>query len=108
MPPNNCTVLNIALIIKAVMTLAAEAEIRAIFINTRESVPQKMTLVKMGHPQLRTPIQTDNYAAYYVVTNNVQPRITKAMDMRFHWLRCKGSQGQLRYYWRPGTADLDY
>ena len=63
--------LNIKLIIKVVMTLAAEAEIRAIFINTRESVPQQMTLVKMGHPQLRKPIQTDNSAAHSVVTNNV-------------------------------------
>ena len=90
------------------MTSAAEAEIGEMFINTQEAIPQQMTLVEMGHPQPRTPMQTDNYAAYSVVTNNVQPRITKAMDMRFHWLRCRGSQGQLRYYWRPGTADLDY
>ena len=43
--------LNIAQIIKAVMTLAAEAEIGAMFINVREAVPQRMTLVKMGHLQ---------------------------------------------------------
>ncbi len=34
---------------------------------------------------------------------------TKAMDMSFHWLRCRDSQGQFWYYWRPGTQNLaDY
>ncbi len=29
--------------------------------------------------------------------------------MRFHWLRCRNTQGQFRYYWRPGTQNLaDY
>ena len=68
-----------------------------------------MTLVEMDHPQPRTPMHTDNSAARYVVTNNVQPQRKKAMDMRFHWLRCRDAQGQFRYYWRPGTANLgDY
>ena len=81
MPENNGAMLNIAQIIKTVMTLAAEAEIRAMFINAQEVLTQQMTLVKMGHPQTRTPMQTDNSAVNYVVTNNVQPQRTKAMDM---------------------------
>ena len=109
MPANNGAVLNIAQIIKAVMTSAAEAEIGAMYINAREAVPQRMTLSEMGHPQPRTPMLTDNLAAHAVVTNNVQPRRTKAMDMRFHWLRCCDTQGQFRYYWKPGTTNLgDY
>ena len=91
---NNGAVLNNAQIIKTVMTLAAEAEIGAMFINVREAVPQQMNLVEMGHPQPRTPMQTENSAVHSVVTNNVQPRRTKSMDMRFHWLRCRDDQGQ--------------
>ena len=106
MPANNGAVLNVAQIIKAVMTSAAEAEIGAMYINAREAVPQRMTLEEMGHPQPRTPMQTENSAAHAVVTNNVQPRRTKAMDMRFHWLRCRDAQGQFRYYWKPGTMNL--
>jgi hypothetical protein len=31
------------------------------------------------------------------------------MDMRFHLLRCRDAQGQIRYYWRPGKQNLaDY
>ena len=106
-PANNGAVLNIAQIIKAVMRSAAEAEIGAIYINAREAVPQIMTLSDIGHPQPRTPMQTNNLAAHDVVTNNVQPRRTKAMDMIFHWLQCRDAQGQFRYYWKPGTMNLE-
>ena len=51
-------------------------------------------------------MQTDNTAA---VSNNVQPKHTKEMDMRLHWLRCRDAQEQLRYYWRPGSQNwADY
>jgi hypothetical protein len=30
----------------------------------------------------------------------------KAMDMQFHWLRCRAAQGQYRFYLRPGTQNL--
>ena len=108
-PPNNGAVTNIAQIIKTVMSSAAEAELGALYINAREAVPMRATLEEMGHPQPRTPVQTDNTTALGVVKNNIQAKRTKAMDMRFHWLRCRDSQGQFRYYWRPGpTNEGDY
>ena len=60
MSANNGAVLNIAQIIKAVMTSAAESEIGAMYINAREAVPQRMTLSEMGHPHPRKTMQTDN------------------------------------------------
>ena len=104
-PPNNGAVLNIAQIIRAVMVSAAEAEIGAMFINAREAVPTRKTLEEMGHSQPRTPMQTDNTAAHAVVTNNVQPKRTKAMDMRFHWLHDRSAQKQFRYFWRRGSSN---
>ena len=63
----------------------------------------------MGHPQPPTPTQTNNSTANGVVNNNVQPKRTKPMDMRFHWLRCKMAQKQFCFHWRPGTSNLaDY
>ena len=63
----------------------------------------------MGHPQSKTPIQTDNTTAEGVINNKIQPKLTKAMDMRFHWLRDRESQDQFRIYWRPGGTNLaDY
>ena len=48
-PPNNGTVLNIAQIIKAVMTSAAEAELGALYINAKKAVPMRITLEEMRH-----------------------------------------------------------
>ena len=86
-PPNNGAVHNTSSIIKAVMSSAAEAELGALYINAREAVPMRLLLEEMGHPQPKTSIQTDNTTALGVVSNTVQPKRTKAMDMRFHWLR---------------------
>ena len=60
----------------------------------------------MGHKQPKTPIQTDNAMANAVVNGIVQPKRTKAMDMRFHWhwLRDREAQEQFRIHWRPGKS----
>ena len=39
---------------------AAEVEIGSMYINACEAVPQRISLIEMGHPQLRTQIQTNN------------------------------------------------
>jgi len=85
--PNNGAILTISTIIKAVMSSAAEAELGALFINAKEVVYLRQILTEMGHPQPKTPIQTDNTTAEGVINNKIQPKRTKAMDMRFHWLR---------------------
>ncbi len=85
-PPNNGAVLNISKILKAVMSSAVEAKLGALYINAREAIPMRHLLKEIGHKQPPTPIQTNNSTAHGVITNNIQPRRTKAMDMRFHWL----------------------
>ena len=45
MPENNGVMLNIAQMIKTVMTSAVEEEIGSMFINAWEAVPQQITLV---------------------------------------------------------------
>eukprot|EP00804_Cyclotella_cryptica_P009055 CCRYP_003152-RA/>CCRYP_003152-RA protein AED:0.40 eAED:0.39 QI:0/0/0/1/0/0/2/0/398 len=108
-PRNNGAILTLAQIIKPVMSSAAEAELGALYINARETIPQRHLLNELGHPQPPTPIQIDNSTALGVVTNIIQPKRTKAMDMRFHWLRCRENQKQFRTYWRAGTTNLaDY
>ena len=87
-PPNNGAVLAIAKILRTVMSSAAEAELGAFYVNVQEAVPMGHLLEEMGHKQPKTPIQTDNSTACGVVNNTIQPRQTKSMDMRFHWLRC--------------------
>jgi hypothetical protein len=108
-PRNKGAILTTATIIKAVMSSGAEAELGTLYLNARKAAYLRQILTKMGHPQPRTPIQTDNSTAEGVVNIKIQPKRTKAMDMRFHWLRDREAQGQFRIYWRPGKTDLaDY
>ncbi len=91
------------------MSLAAEAEMGVLYLNARKAVYLWQILTEMGHPQPYTPIQMDNLTAEGVVNHKIQPKRTKAMDMRFHWLRDRESPKQLRIYWRPGKTNLaDY
>ena len=108
-PPNNGAILNIAQIIKNVMTSAAEAELAGLYINAKEAIYIRLILQQLGHPQPATPIQTDNSTAEGVINSKVQPKRTKAMDMRFHWLRDRETLKQFRIYWRPGRMNYaDY
>ena len=91
------------------MSSAVEAELGALFINAKNAVSMRHTLEELGHPQPPTPMQTDNKTAHDLLTKEIMPKALKAMDMRFHWLRCCKAQGQSRYCWRPGTQNLaDY
>ncbi len=81
----------------------------AFFINAKTGTSMRHTLAELGHPQPCTPMQTDNATACALLNNMILPNALKAMDMRFHWLRCRNTQGQFCYYWRPGTQNLaDY
>ena len=104
-PPNNGAVLNIAHIIKHVMSSATKAELAALYIMAREAVYIRIILEEMGHKQPPTPMQTDNAMAEGVINSTVTPKRTKAMDMRFHWLRDRECQQQFRIYWRSGKQN---
>jgi hypothetical protein len=100
-PQNNGAILNIAHIIKHVMSSATEAELAGLYIMARKAVYIRIILEEMGHKQPATPLQTDNSMAKAVTNGKVQTKRTKVMDMRFHWLQDRECQRQFRIYWRP-------
>merc|ERR1711966_627542 len=108
-PGNNGAVLNITHIIKHVMASATESELAVLYIMANEAMYIRIILEEMGHKQPPTPLQTDNAMAEAVCNGKIQPKRTKAMDMRFHWLRDREYQKQFRIYWRPGKMNYaDY
>jgi hypothetical protein len=60
---NNNTILNLASIIKHVMSSASEAKLVALYYGCKIAVPIQNTLDKMGHTQPLMPIMTDNIMA---------------------------------------------
>ena len=108
MPRWNGPVPTLAKIIKFVMSSASKAELGAMFITSQKMVAMRQTLQEMKWPHQKSPLQTDNSAAAGVVNNAIVPRKLKTMDRRLHWLRCRESQGQFRYYWASGNLNWGY
>jgi hypothetical protein len=82
-PQFNGAILSIAQIIKFVMALAAKSELAALFITAHEMIPHRQTLIAMGWPQPKSPIQMDNLTAAGVTIKTIVPRRSKMMDMQF-------------------------
>jgi hypothetical protein len=89
-----------------VVASAAEAEYGGIFHNAKEGVALRNTLADLGHPQPPTVITTDNQVAQNLANDTVKQRRSKAVDMRYHWIRDRIRQGQFNVNWQPGTANL--
>ncbi len=56
-----------------------------------EMIPHHQTLINMGWPQPKSPIQTDNSTAAGVTNNTIVPCWSKMMVW---WLHCRKSQAQ--------------
>jgi hypothetical protein len=73
-PPNNGAILNIAHIIKNVMSSATKAELAGLYIMACKAVNIRVILEELGHVQPPTPLQTDNAMAEGVINGKVQPK----------------------------------
>ncbi len=107
--PNNGPVHILCKIIGNVMSSATEAEVGGLFLNGQDAVMLRNTLEFLGHPQPATPIQTDNACAEGIANDTVKQKRSKAMDMRFYWIRDRVRQGHLKIHWKKGQDNLaDY
>jgi hypothetical protein len=88
-----------------VISSATEAELAGLYIMARKAVYIRIILEELGHIKPPTSLQTDNAMADNVINGKVQPKQTKAKDMRFHWLRNQECQQQFRIYWHPGKLN---
>jgi hypothetical protein len=70
-PTFNGPVLTISQIIKFVASSAAEAELAGLYICAKEMVPLRNSLIEMGWPQPKSPIQTDNTTALGVANKTI-------------------------------------
>ena len=94
---------------KNVVSSAAEAEVGALFHNAQDACTLRQTLLDLGHQQPPTAIQTDNACADGIMNQTVKQKRSKAIDMRYYWLRDRVEQLQFRILWQPGTTNkADY
>jgi hypothetical protein len=103
---NNGENLIISKALKHVMSSKEEAEIGAVFINTKEGAVLRTTLEELGHPHPPTPMEIDNTTATVYSNGTIKQKRTTAMDMRFDWIKDRVKQGQFDVYWGPGYQNL--
>jgi len=107
--PVNGAILCISSLINCIVASAAEAEYAALFMNAQTGAILKLTLEDLGCPQGVTPIYTDNKCAEGIANDTITLQKSKAMDMRFHWVRDRVRQEQFQVLWRKGSENLaDY
>ena len=54
-------------------------------------------------------MKTDNMTAKGILTATIKQKQSKAIDMRFYWLKDRQEQGQFDIAWEPGKHKLaDY
>jgi hypothetical protein len=98
-----------SVILRNVMASAAKAKVGALFVTAQEGTVLRTTLIELDHPQSPTPLQSDNSTATGIVNASICQRQSKAIDMRFCWVRDHIKHGHFLVYWRPGTKNLaDY
>ena len=108
-PPSNGALFVHCQILKEVLSSAAEAELAALFHNSKEAYAIRNVLTELGHSQPPTPIITDNSTASGIVNDTMKQKRSKAMDMRFYWVRDRVRQGQFIVYWKKGSLNrADY
>jgi hypothetical protein len=91
------------------MSSAAEAEIGAVFINSKEGAVLRTTSEELGHKHPPTPMETDNTTTTGYINGTIKQKRTRAMDMRFYWIKDRVKQGQFKIYRGPGSQNLvDY
>jgi hypothetical protein len=77
-----------------VVASAAEAEYAAIFAGAQHGAYLSTVLTDLGYPQDPIIIMADNTTAIGIATDSIKQRRSKAVDMRFHWVRDRTRQGQ--------------
>ena len=105
----NGMVLNLATIMKMVLSSTAKAKFGALFHNTKDATPLRTTLEELRHPQPPMPILVDNSTAVGLANNTITKGQSRAIDMNFCWIRDRINQQQYHVYWAPAHQNLaDY
>ena len=59
----------------------------ALYITAKNMVPLRNTLIEMGWPQPKSPIQIYNSAAVVFSNKTIVNKATKSADIKLLWLR---------------------
>jgi hypothetical protein len=82
--------------IPVICSSAQEAEYAGTFASAKLAVVERQVLNELAYPQLATIIHCDNEVAVGLANKTVKPKLSKACDMRWHWLQNRVGQGHFQ------------
>jgi hypothetical protein len=82
--------------IPVVCSSVQEAEYAALFAAARLADIERSILHNLGYPQPPTLLLCDNEIAVGLANRTITPRLSKSIDMRFHWLQDRIQRNQFR------------
>ena len=77
---------------KSVVGATSEGEVATAYINACHSITYRIMLLEIDDPQYQTLLEIENTTAYDKLANMLIPKRSKAIDMRFFWLRDRENQ----------------
>jgi hypothetical protein len=77
-------------------------EYAGVFAAARIATNERKILEDMGYSQPPTPIFCDNEVAIGLANDSINLKMSKSLDMRFHWLRDRVRQHHFRILFVPG------
>jgi hypothetical protein len=83
-------------VIPVVCSAVQEAEYAGLFAAARIADDERRILHNLGYPQPPTLLLCDNECAVGLANRTMTPRLSKSIDMRFHWLQDRIRQRQFR------------
>jgi hypothetical protein len=105
----NAPIATVCSILPTVTQAASETEYATAYVNAQVGEAIRQTLHDFGFKQNPTPIIYDNIVAGQMANQSCKLRRSKAIAMRYHWLRDRVQMGHFIMVWRPGAINLaDY
>ena len=91
------------------MASDTKSELVGLFENFQKATYMKAYLADMGQLQPPTLVATNNTAANSIVNGTEKQKRSRAIDMRFYWVRERIRQNHFHIFWEEGKKNLaDY
>ena len=104
--PINGPLLTLSKVIPNVAAFAGESEYAALFLNAQLGVWLRVVLDALGYPQPATSLLCDNTCAIGLANKSLKPKRSKAILMRYHWIRERVQSGEFVVTWLPGDKNI--
>ncbi len=104
--PINASLLAISKVIPNVAAFAGESEYAALFLNAQHGVWLRAVLEALGYSQPSTRLLCDNTCAVGLANKSLKPKRSKAILMRYHWVRERVQSGEFVVTWLAGSKNI--